>query len=468
MALMLGSVKFQAFDSNGDPLSGGKVYTYSPGTTTNKATYPTVADAIAATNANANPVILDSRGEANIVLAGKTKILLKDSADATIYTVDNVEGDAASDVMDDNGNPILKFSTTASAVNSITISNAATANAPTISVTGSDSNIGLTEKVKGTGAFKVTDDSNAAALIVQPTASAVNSITITSAATANAPTISVTGSDSNIGLTEQVKGTGAFKVTDDSNAAALIVQPTASAVNQVTITNQVTTVAPVISATGTDTNIDLSIAPKGTGVVKIPGTATAPATIRLYEDTDNGTNYVGLAAAASIAANLTYELPSAAPSTNGQVLASTTAGVMSWSDAGASQCMSVTLSGTQSVSNATYTKITFDSETFDTAGTFASNKWTPNVAGKYLITLTCEFAAQADQAYQIAAIYRNGSVVSRTIGQSSGTAEQGVHNSSVITMNGTTDYIEGYAFHSRGSSTNLSTSTRMTGAYVGT
>lgn len=411
MALMLGSVKFQAFDSNGDPLSGGKVYTYSPGTTTNKATYPTVADAIAATNANTNPVILDSRGEANIVLAGKTKILLKDSADATIYTVDNVEGDAASDVMDDNGNPVLKFSTTASAVNSITIANAATGNAPTISVTGSDSNIGLTEKVKGAGAFQVTDD---------------------------------------------------------AGVSALIVQPTASAVNQVTITNQVTTVAPAISATGTDTNIDLSIAPKGTGAVRIPGTATGPATLRLYEDSDNGTNYVGLKAATSITANLDYELPSAAPVRNNQVLIGSTAGVLTWSNEGINQSMAVTLSGVQSVATSTYTKILFDSERFDTAGTFASNKWTPTVAGKYLVTLNIEFSTAVDQGYIVAAIYKNGAPTARTFNHASGALDTGTSTSAIIDMNGTTDYIEGYTYHSKGSNADLFTSTLMTGAYIGT
>ena len=90
MAKFLGTPKVQYLDSNGDPLVGGKLYTYDPGTTDNKATYPTLADAVAKTNANANPVILDSRGEASVVLAGNTKLVLKDSADATIYTVDNV------------------------------------------------------------------------------------------------------------------------------------------------------------------------------------------------------------------------------------------------------------------------------------------------------------------------------------------------------------------------------------------
>lgn len=88
MALPLVAPKFQAFDSNGDPLVGGKLYTFEPGTTTPKATFTTSALSVA----NANPVILDSRGEADVWPSGTTKYVLKDSSDNTIWTVDNVGG----------------------------------------------------------------------------------------------------------------------------------------------------------------------------------------------------------------------------------------------------------------------------------------------------------------------------------------------------------------------------------------
>ena len=78
--------KFQAIDSNGEPLEGGKLYTYISGTTTNKATYSDYTF----TTANSNPVILDSRGEATIYGTGIYKFLLKDSSDTTIWTVDPV------------------------------------------------------------------------------------------------------------------------------------------------------------------------------------------------------------------------------------------------------------------------------------------------------------------------------------------------------------------------------------------
>lgn len=81
----------QEFDNNGDPLNGGKLYTYSAGTTTPKATY---TDNTGST-ANSNPIILDSSGRASIWLdSGAYKFVLKDSADVTIETKDNIAGDS--------------------------------------------------------------------------------------------------------------------------------------------------------------------------------------------------------------------------------------------------------------------------------------------------------------------------------------------------------------------------------------
>lgn len=80
--------KFQGFDSNGNPLAGGKLYTYKAGTTTPLATYSDRAG----TTANTNPVILDSNGEAVIYLIGDYKFVLKDSNDVTIWTLDNIKG----------------------------------------------------------------------------------------------------------------------------------------------------------------------------------------------------------------------------------------------------------------------------------------------------------------------------------------------------------------------------------------
>jgi hypothetical protein len=77
-------------DANGNPLAGGKVYTYQSGTTTLQPTY---VDSAGVT-ANANPVILDANGSANIWfdVSLSYKTVVKDSNDVTIFTTDGVIG----------------------------------------------------------------------------------------------------------------------------------------------------------------------------------------------------------------------------------------------------------------------------------------------------------------------------------------------------------------------------------------
>jgi len=60
---------------------------------------------------------------------------------------------------------------------------------------------------------------------------------------------------------------GKVKVLDSSNNEIAIFERTASAVNEITITNNATGSAPSIAATGGDSNISLTLSPKGTGVI---------------------------------------------------------------------------------------------------------------------------------------------------------------------------------------------------------
>ena len=92
MAVLSPAAKTAFVDAAGEPLVGGKLYTYIAGTTTLQATY---TDSTAAT-ANTNPIILDSRGEANVWLGGAIyKFVLKDADDALIWTVDNISAPTA-------------------------------------------------------------------------------------------------------------------------------------------------------------------------------------------------------------------------------------------------------------------------------------------------------------------------------------------------------------------------------------
>lgn len=70
-----------------------------------------------------------------------------------------------------------------------------------------------------------------------------------------------------------------------------------------------------------------------TSPVAISGSASAGAEIRLPEDTDNGSNYVGLKAADSISSNITFTLPNADGS-DGQVIKTDGSGNLSFGSAG--------------------------------------------------------------------------------------------------------------------------------------
>jgi len=65
--------------------------------------------------------------------------------------------------------------------------------------------------------------------------------------------------------------------------------------------------------------------------VTVTGSASAGAEIRLPEDTDNGSNYVALKAADTIASDVTFTLP-AADGTTGQALTTNGSGTLSFSD----------------------------------------------------------------------------------------------------------------------------------------
>jgi hypothetical protein len=67
----------------------------------------------------------------------------------------------------------------------------------------------------------------------------------------------------------------------------------------------------------------------------VAGTSAAGANLKLYEDTDNGTNFVSLKAADTIATNVTFTLP-AADGTNGQALITNGSGTLSFGSAGIS------------------------------------------------------------------------------------------------------------------------------------
>lgn len=79
-------IRARFFDDNARPLSGGKIYTYEPNSTTPKTTYKDLA----ATTPNTNPILLDVAGEADIYFDGQYRVIVESWRGEQLYDVDNI------------------------------------------------------------------------------------------------------------------------------------------------------------------------------------------------------------------------------------------------------------------------------------------------------------------------------------------------------------------------------------------
>lgn len=108
-----------------------------------------------------------------------------------------------------------------------------------------------------------------------------------------------------------------------------------------------------------------------------------------------------------------------------------------------------------SLVNMAYTPVTFTSELFDTANSYDSvnSKFQPSIAGYYLITASVIGPSVASGSL-ISSIYKNGTVVcyGATVPNTSLASSSVVIG--IISMNGSTDYVDVRAFQNSGSNAN--------------
>jgi hypothetical protein len=118
-------------------------------------------------------------------------------------------------------------------------------------------------------AFKTNSATSAVTQFnINHTATAVNYVQVTGAATGTRPAISAQGSDGNVGLTYNAKGSANhFFQTGGLNSFAI--SNIASQVNYLQVAPTVASSAPVLSSQGSDTDIDLTLTPKNAGRVNI-------------------------------------------------------------------------------------------------------------------------------------------------------------------------------------------------------
>jgi hypothetical protein len=172
----------------------------------------------------------------------------------------------------------------------------------------------------------------------------------------------------------------------------------------------------------------------------------------------NGTTVVLASGAASgdlvaIESFLVSSVLNAIPNTAGSVGASNLAGgsvtqaaLAGNNVAGNGPAFSAYLSGTQSISASTATKIAFNVKTFDTNNCYDNTtnyRFTPTVAGYYQISASMDNSATISQTRAFLSVYKNGSAYAR-LQDSNGSIIYQQSGSVLVYCNGTTDYIEIY------------------------
>ncbi len=238
---------------------------------------PNGADTIAGDSAITNPY-----GELRLV------------SDGTKWIGRNVQSTRFDVIRDSYNKPLILFTATSAAVNYLGISGAITGDVPKIKAQGSDTNVGLMLVPQGAGGVQIY------------------------AATGQTPRITATGADANHDLNLQSKGTGKVKangvevvdlttaqtqtnktlttpvvdsIKDANGNTILTLNPVASAVNNVQISNGAAGGTPQLQSIGSDTNIGFMLRPKGTGALQVyADTGATPRMLATGPDTNINLN----------------------------------------------------------------------------------------------------------------------------------------------------------------------------------
>lgn len=151
-------------------------------------------------------------------------------------------------IADANGNEELIFLTTTNAINELTIANGIAGSAPSLSASGGDTDIDLILSAKGTGKVKIGSSASGNEIVT------LDGIQTLANKTLTAPKFADLGF-----------------IADSSGNEMLVFDSVSSAVNYIQISNSAISNAPTITASGSDTNINLNLLAKGTGTVKVNG-----------------------------------------------------------------------------------------------------------------------------------------------------------------------------------------------------
>ena len=181
-------------------------------------------------------------------------------------------------INDTNGNELLKVTATGSAVNELTLANAATGNAPTLSATGDDTNIGINITPKGSGVVTISN------------------LAVTTIDATNIEVTNIKAKD----------GTAAASIADSTGIVTVTAAPVMSAL---TASQAVFTTAGkaltsnAITGTG---NVVMSASPTLTGTISAAA-ATLSGNLTLSGGTANGVVYLDGSKVATSGSALTFD-----------------------------------------------------------------------------------------------------------------------------------------------------------------
>ena len=271
-------------------------------------------------------------------------------------------------------------------------------------------------------------------------------------------------------------------IADANGLEQIIFQTTASAVNELEVTNAATGNPPILGASG-ETNVDLHLKPKGTGETRI-GTGAAAATLTtdgahdLVLDTNSGTNSGTITITDAANGNITITpngsgnivldgltFPNADGS-SGQALQTNGSGTLSFATiSGSSDFFFAAKTSDQSIPNNTNTKVTFTSEDYDTGSDFASSTYTAPSDGKYFFyaKLLCD-----NTSGETAKIFffKNGSQFVETRNTSHGANRRTYQHSAVLDLSAS-DTIEVYKFQDGGSARDVAGDSNRSTYFMG-
>jgi hypothetical protein len=167
----------------------------------------------------------------------------------------------------------LFVSTPASSVNLLQITGAIAGNYPTINAIGPDSSVGITYNAKNAGVhfFQGAGGTQFSVLPVFNVSASVNYLQASGNSAGNPPVLTAAGTDTNIDTVISSKGTGAVRFNTGGGLGFRVSEAflTGTAVNYIDASGRQTGLGPILSVNGSDTNVRFNITSKGSEAVGI-------------------------------------------------------------------------------------------------------------------------------------------------------------------------------------------------------